>query len=85
MELDRTPNQDVSWQNASEQTVVCYCQQVDKGVAISAIRRGAWDIEAIQEVATAGMGGHCKELNPRGRCCHADIAALLRLYGTSRD
>ena len=40
-----------------------------------------WKIVAIQEQTKAGVGGRCKELNPRGRCCHPDIKELLEIYG----
>ena len=71
----------MNWEKELDETVVCFCSQVDKGAVVAAIRNGARDVKSIQEQTMAGEGGRCKELNPRGRCCHPDIKDLLNIYG----
>jgi len=71
----------INWKEESNETLVCFCSQVDKGTVVSAIQNGAADVKTIQDQTQAGVGGRCKELNPRGRCCHPDINELLEIYG----
>jgi NAD(P)H-nitrite reductase large subunit len=54
---------------------------VDKTTIVNAIKNGASSIKKLQAATNAGVGGRCLELNPRGRCCHPDIAELLKIYG----
>jgi len=56
---------------------VCYCKHVDENTIVSAIHAGAKDLNAIKEMTGACTGNRCKELNPKGTCCSADIAAIL--------
>ena len=72
---------DINWKEEPNETLVCFCSQVDKGTVVSAIQNGAADVKTIQDQTQAGVGGRCKELNPRGRCCHPDINELLEIYG----
>lgn len=72
---------EINWKEASNETLVCFCSKVDKGTVMEAIRHGAADVKTIQDETRAGVGGRCKELNLRGRCCHPDIKALLEIYG----
>ncbi len=72
---------EMNWKKEPSETLVCFCSQVDKGIVVSAIQNGASDVKTIQEQTKAGVGGRCKELNPRGRCCHPDIKELLEIYG----
>jgi len=71
----------IDWEKEPDKTRVCFCSQVDKGTVVASIRNGAPDVKTIQEKTKAGVGGRCKELNPRGRCCHPDINELLKIYG----
>ena len=70
----------INWKEEPNETLVCFCSRVDKGTVVDAIQNGATDIKTIQEKTKAGLGGRCKELNPRGRCCHPDIKELLKIY-----
>ena len=72
---------DINWVEEPNETLVCFCSQVSKGTVLEAIQNGASDVKSIQERTQAGVGGRCKELNPRGRCCHPDLKALLKIYG----
>ena len=71
----------MNWEKEPDETLVCFCSQVDKGTVVAAIQNGATDVKTLQEKTNAGVGGRCKELNPRGRCCHPDINELLEIYG----
>lgn len=71
----------INWAEEPDDCVVCFCSRVDKGAVVAAIRSGATDIKSVEDATRAGLGGQCKQLNPRGRCCHPDITALLEIYG----
>jgi NAD(P)H-nitrite reductase large subunit len=71
----------INWKEEPDETLVCFCSRVDKGTAVAAIRKGANNLKTVQEATGAGVGERCQELNPRGRCCHPDIAALLQFFG----
>ncbi len=76
-----TPEEEIDWAAAADDTIVCYCSYVDKGRIVATIRAGARDGRAIHAATGAGFGGQCMELNPHGRCCHSDIEQLINLYG----
>lgn len=69
------------WKTASDQTIVCYCMNVNKQTIVSAIQSGANSVKQIQQATGACTGNRCKELNPSWRCCHLDIIELLNFYG----
>ena len=75
---------EINWKEEADETLVCFCSQVNKGTVVEAIRNGASDVKSIQEETKAGIGGRCMELNPRGRCCHPDIKELLEIYGEKK-
>ena len=56
---------------------ICYCIGVTEGRIVQAIKAGANSLKAIQGATHACTGNRCKELNPSGRCCSADILALI--------
>lgn len=56
---------------------VCYCKNIDENTIVSAIRAGAKGLNTIKEMTGACTGNRCKELNPKGKCCSADIAAIF--------
>ena len=76
---------EIDWKSEDEQTTVCYCANVNKKTIVSAINEGSNDIKSIQEKTGAGIGTQCKELNPKGGCCHSDINELINIYGKSSD
>jgi len=57
--------------------IVCYCAGVSRATIVDAIRHGDTTLKEIQQRVGAGVGTRCKELNPKGICCHADILAIL--------
>ena len=73
-------NDNKNWQTAPADELICYCSSVTKKQVVLAIKNGANSINEIQRTTGAGVGGRCKELNPLGRCCHPDLAELLRIY-----
>lgn len=56
---------------------VCYCKGVTREAILRAIRDGARTLADVQRLTGAGTGDRCRELNPKGVCCHGDILALL--------
>jgi len=71
----------MDWKKADKDEIVCYCQKVTKGEIVKAMYEGASTLEEVMEKTKAGKGGKCKELNPRGRCCHPDIMEIMSIYG----
>ena len=76
----------MNWKEAPENEIVCYCQRVNKGTIIDAIKSGKTTLVQIKEATTACTGGNCKEKNPSGKCCSDDILQLISLYSSdSKD
>jgi len=73
----------IDWKTTPEETVVCYCANINKQDIVSAIQSGANSIKQIHETTGACLGNRCKELNPLRRCCHPDIVELLNIYGNN--
>ena len=61
--------------------IICHCKSVAREQIVLAIRGGASTLKDIQEVTGACTGNQCKELNPKGICCSADILAILKENG----
>ena len=57
---------------------ICYCLCVKESAIVKAIRKGAHTLKDVQKATRACTGNQCKELNPKGRCCSADIIAIIR-------
>lgn len=57
---------------------ICFCAGVTRASIMDAIAQGATTLRDIQQMTGAGVGSRCKELNPKGVCCHADIREILR-------
>ena len=69
---------EILWATADE--LVCYCREVPKAAIVNAVARGARSVEQVAAVTTACTGRWCKEVNPRQRCCSAEIEALVECY-----
>ncbi len=63
----------------SDEDLICYCLEVDKGTIVQAIRNGAVTLKAIKEATTACTGNECAEKNPNKRCCSKEIKQLIQL------
>jgi len=63
---------------------ICYCKNVSVAEILDAINNGAKSPNDILEKTGACTGNQCKELNPSGKCCSADIEKLLNISNTSR-
>lgn len=61
--------------------IICYCGNVSKNEIETAILKGAKTLKDIQDATGACTGNQCKELNPKGRCCSVEIAAMLKSNG----
>jgi len=63
--------------NMKNDKIICYCIGVKESTIVKAIHAGAHTLKAIQKATKACTGNRCKELNPKGRCCLADIIAVI--------
>lgn len=61
----------------NDNEIICYCKNVLRDEIKAAINDGAKSLKDIQEKTGASTGNQCKELNPKGVCCSADINAML--------
>ncbi len=75
----------MDWEKAKKDEIVCYCKNVTKGEIVRAMYLGAVTLEDIMKATSAGTGGDCARVNPRGRCCHSDIRKILEIYGEAVD
>jgi len=75
----------INWEKEPDETIVCYCTGVDKGTIVGAILEGANSLKDIINQTGAGLGNQCKELNPKGVCCHPDIKAILSIYSDESE
>jgi hypothetical protein len=55
---------------------------VTKKVLVDAIQMGAYTLPLVKTMTGAGRVRRCDENNPSGRSCEADLAELIRLYGS---
>ncbi len=70
----------MNWKKAADDQIVCYCKNVSKAEIVHAIKQGNTTLKLIQEKTSACTGGNCKQMNPSGACCSADILSLIALY-----
>lgn len=75
----------IDWKAVSDDETLCFCSQVKKGEVVTAILGGASTIAKLQKATGAGIGNRCAELNPKGRCCHPDLAALIGIYAPDNN
>jgi len=64
--------------NMKSDKTICYCMGVKESTIVKAIHEGAHTLKAIQKATKACTGKQCKELNPKGLCCSADIIAIIK-------
>lgn len=67
--------------SAPDDTLVCYCAKVDKKTILGAVAAGYDSVEKLK--AATGIcpdDSACKTNNPSGRCCLAEVNALLRAH-----
>ena len=62
---------------APDNELVCWCAQVSAGAIRAAVTNGAKTLDDIRAVTGACSKGDCKNNNPRGRCCSAEIIKFL--------
>jgi len=68
--------------DAPDDALVCYCGKVDKKTVLRAIAAGHDTIDKLKAVTNiCPEGNDCKNNNPSGRCCLAEVNALLRFKG----
>jgi NAD(P)H-nitrite reductase large subunit len=73
------------WISFDDSEIVCYCQQINKKLIVDSIMAGNNTLQSIKETTTACTGGDCKNLNPSGKCCSADIKELIRLFSETQE
>lgn len=68
----------VSWKRGASPKYVCYCGRVTEDDVVRAVRdSGAQTVADIARLTGAMKNGKCLTNNPKGICCHGDIAALI--------
>lgn len=75
----------MDWKSASDNEIVCYCNNISKKTIVSAINEGYNTLSKIKDKTTACTGGKCKVMNPSGKCCSGDILELIEIYFHSLD
>ncbi len=70
----------IDWARAPDSEVVCACAGVNKARIRQAIEQGAYTLALVKILTGAGRDDACREKNPRGRSCQADILELIRIY-----
>lgn len=69
----------VAWKRGASPKYVCYCGRVTEDEIVRAVRdAGAPTVADIARLTGAMKNGNCLANNPKGRCCHGEIAALIR-------
>jgi NAD(P)H-nitrite reductase large subunit len=63
----------------SDNDLICYCVEVDKGTIVSAIHNGATTLKEIKARTGACTGDMCATKNPNRRCCSKEIKQLLNI------
>jgi len=68
--------------DAPDDTLVCHCGKVDKKTVLHAIAAGHDTIDKLKAaIPICPEDNDCKNNNPSGRCCLAEVNALLRCKG----
>ena len=78
-------NNKIEMNQESEEKMICYCKKVGKKEIEVAIENGASSLADVQRLTGAGTGSRCKELNPKGVCCHRDILELFDNFNKKKD
>ena len=74
-------NHKINREKESEDEIIYYCQNVSKKEIVAALESGVSSLADVQRITRAGNGSRCKELNPKGVCCHRDIMDLINSFG----
>jgi hypothetical protein len=53
----------------SDNVPVCYCSDLTRGEIKNAVRKGCRTIGEVQKFTKKNITGHCKKMNPLGKCC----------------
>jgi bacterioferritin-associated ferredoxin len=67
---------------ANPDKMICYCKQVTQREIEKALAMGAKTLSDIRQATDACTGNQCKELNPSGKCCSADINQIIRNWNS---
>ncbi|MGE5559680.1 MAG: (2Fe-2S)-binding protein [Chloroflexota bacterium] len=68
----------IAWKKGATPKYICYCGRVTEEDIVRAVReRGARSIADVARLTGAMKGCDCLTKNPKGMCCHGDIADLL--------
>ena len=69
-----------NWEIQNDETIVCYCNNINKGKIIESINKGNISLEQIRIDTKACTNGNCKIKNPSGKCCSNDILKIIEIY-----
>ncbi len=64
--------------DAPDNTIICYCGNINKGSIVRAIKEGHTSFAQLR--AATGVcpePNDCLHNNPKGRCCSTEVMALL--------
>ncbi|MDD2476212.1 MAG: (2Fe-2S)-binding protein [Dysgonamonadaceae bacterium] len=64
---------------------ICYCKNISKNTILNAISNEAKTLKDVQKMTGACTGNQCKDLNPSGMCCSAEINKLLKNTNSTKD
>ena len=73
----------MDWKNVRDDQMVCYKNEVDKGLIVTAIQLGYNTVEHLQNYTTAGTHAECDSCAPDGTDCRISLAELVAEYGPS--
>ena len=59
--------------------IICYCKNTSKRDIEVSILNGAKTLKDIRLTTGACTGNQCEVLNPKGRCCSAEILGILNI------
>jgi len=66
-------------ENLDNKDYICFCIKVNKETIVKAIDNGADTLKKIRVATSACTGSDCKDLNPLGKCCSAQINKLIKI------
>lgn len=68
------------WKEKEDNSIVCYCNKVNKKEIMESIIRENINLHQIRLDTKACTNGNCKKNNPSGKCCSKDILEIIKIY-----
>ena len=57
---------------------ICYCSNLSRADIIDAVKGGCRTIDEVQEFTGKSITGHCRTMNPTGKCCRNVFLYTIR-------